>query len=100
MLRLTLEGQVGDFLAFLTSPAHMLRLFVCRSKTLRSISSQRRTATVQTPRTRQDGVEVQSRCLTTAQVQKFKEYTERDRKAAMTIDTQMKRLLRLQVLLS
>jgi len=29
-------------------------------------------------------------------VQKFKEYTERDRKAAMTIDTQMKRLLRLQ----
>ncbi|EKX35168.1 hypothetical protein GUITHDRAFT_80038, partial [Guillardia theta CCMP2712] len=35
-------------------------------------------------------------CLTPAQVQKFKEYTERDRKAAMTIDTQMKRLLRLQ----
>lgn len=31
-------------------------------------------------------------------VQKFKEYTQRDRKDAMTIDAQMKRLLRLQAL--
>jgi len=30
------------------------------------------------------------------QVHKFKEYTQRDRKDAMTIDAQMKRLLRLQ----
>ena len=37
-----------------------------------------------------------SACCLLLQVHKFKEYTQRDRKDAMTIDAQMKRLLRLQ----
>ena len=36
------------------------------------------------------------KCNMFSKVQKFKDYTDRDRKDAQTIDAQMKRLLRLQ----